>query len=63
MMVDIEKAERWLDEMKPRKDEWPEGATREHYLGALAMVESMGLDWAQLENGQHIILGASDADV
>lgn len=61
--VDKEKAERWLDELKPKKDEWPDGATREHYMGALAMVESLGLEWTQLENGQHLILGRTDAHV
>ena len=51
--------ERLLDEMKPRKDEWPEGRVRDCYLGALAAVEALGIEWTQLETGQHVILRSS----
>ena len=63
LQVDMEKAERWLDELKPEKDELPEHVNMEHYYGALAMLESMGMDWVQLDNGQHLILGTKDAHV
>lgn len=49
-------AERWLDELKPSKGKTPEGVTREHYYGGLAMLETLGYKFEQLENGQHLVI-------
>ncbi|MBQ9002318.1 MAG: hypothetical protein IJ087_10735 [Eggerthellaceae bacterium] len=43
-----------LDEMRPTS-RLPEGRTRDSYMGALAAIETLGLEWTQLESGQHII--------
>lgn len=48
-----------LDELKPRKEEWPIGPLRECYLGALAAIEALGIEWVQLDTGQHVILRSS----
>ena len=53
--VDIHAAEAFLDSLKPTKEDWPCGATRENYLGACAMLETLKLDWAQMDSGQHVI--------
>lgn len=53
-------AEKWLDELKPFKADWPEGATKEHYLGGLAMLETLGYKFEQLANGQHLVIGGPE---
>lgn len=63
MIVDIKGAESWLDSLKPHKGSWPEGDTKEHYLGALALIESMGLRCTQDAEGHHTIAEAEHADV
>ena len=53
---DASAVEELLDKLKPKKDKWPTGAPRDCYLGALAAVEALGIEWTQLETGQHVIL-------
>lgn len=53
-------AEIWLDELKPVKGEWPKGNTKEHYLGSCAMLETLGYNVNQLDNGQHVVMGGPE---
>lgn len=46
--------EKYLDEMRPT-DELPAGRTRDAYMGALAAIETLGLEWMQTEGG-HVIM-------
>lgn len=54
-LLDLEAAGEILDSLKPTTDPMPEGPSREHYIAMLAMLETLGLECVQEDDGHHVI--------
>ncbi len=59
--MDFESMEALLDSARPRKESLPTGIARATYLGMIAAIETLGIEWCQLESGQHVLLGVAAA--
>ena len=54
-LLDLEAAGSFLDSLKPSVGPLPDGQTKEHYLAMLSMLETLGLEVAQNDDGHHVI--------
>ena len=53
--IDLDAAARLLDELRPDRDGWRDDVARDHYYGATAMLETLGLSWCQGGDGRHAV--------